>query len=102
MENTQKLKNKYFRRKDKMKFILRFFLFSTVMAKNSRTLQENTITAELNDDTCSVHNDNFQIFVQCLKENNNEYSICKKLFEEIDWEEWLYNDCYYVLKLPRN
>ena len=72
------------------------------MAKNSRTLQENTITAELNDDTCSVHNDNFQIFVQCLKENNNEYSICKKLFEEIDWEEWLYNDCYYVLKLPRN
>ena len=102
MENTQKLKNKYFRRKDKMKFILPFFLLSTVMAKNSRTLQENTIAAELNDDNCTVHNDNFEIFVQCLKENNNEYSICKKLFEEIDWEEWLHNDCYYVLKLPRN
>ena len=84
-----------------MKFILPFFLLSTVMAKNSRTLQENTITTELNDDTCNTHNDKFEIFVKCLKDNNNEYNTCKNLFEEIDWEEWLYNDCYYVLKLPR-
>ena len=85
-----------------MKFILPFFLFSTVIAKNSRSLQESSTTNEVIDDTCNVHNDNFELFVQCLKDNNNEYTTCKKLFEEIDWEEWLYNDCYYVLKLPRN
>lgn len=71
-----------------MKFILPLFLISTIMVNG----QENN---------CNVHNDNFEIFVKCLNENDNNYNVCKNFFEEIDWEEWVSNDCYYVLKLPR-
>lgn len=75
-----------------LKLFLPFFLFGVVYG--NRNLH--------NKDICEEHNENFDLFISCLKLNNYDYNLCEKVYNNLDWEEWTVNNCYFTLHLPRN
>lgn len=76
------------------KLLLPLFLFSLVHAQPLDTVDEV--------DVCEEHNENFDIFISCLQTNNFDYNVCRNFYNEIDWNEWTANNCYFTLHLPRH
>lgn len=50
---------------------------------------------------CDEHNENFDLFMTCLRTNDYNYNVCREFYHDVDWEEWTANECYYTLKIPR-
>lgn len=51
--------------------------------------------------SCDEMKDSFNIFSSCMKENDYDYEYCQDHLDNIKWEFWVENECYYTLTLPR-
>lgn len=79
------------------KLLLPLLFFSFVHAVDKQSL--DTVDTV---DVCEEHNEKFDLFISCLKINNYDYNVCRNFYNELDWEEWTVNNCYFTLHLPRH
>jgi hypothetical protein len=82
------------------KLLLPLLFFSFVHSADKQSL--DTVDTVDTVDVCEEHNEKFDLFISCLKINNYDYNVCRNFYNELDWEEWTVNNCYFTLHLPRH
>jgi len=75
-----------------LKLFLPFLLFTFV-----QSAEEASVV-----DPCKEHNENFDLFITCLRSNDYDYNVCREFYNDLDWHEWTANECYFTLHLPRD
>lgn len=51
--------------------------------------------------SCDEIKNSFTIFSSCMKKNDYNCEFCRDHLQNIEWDYWVENNCFYTLDIPR-